>query len=203
MFGCNTPSTAEICVRDLPPQICAPLLTELLIQFGPLVDCARVAQDPAGGSKGLAFAEYADFASAQYAINVLNGFRFAGKDLRVSFSHRSSHLLAGSSASGQATDATSRPFKIIPCKYFAQGVCRFGQQCTFAHGEYEEQVNKKRHLLEMQQRWQANAQALELQMRQKQQEELEEFKQQQQQQMKMRAVRQEIATPGLTHRRVD
>ena len=194
-------TTAEVCLRDLPHTMTEPLLEELLIQFGPLVDHPRVLKD-----RGLAFAEYHDAASAQYVIAVLNGFRIGANHIRVSYSHRSAHLeIPDSQATTSAWTTHDKPYKITQCVHFAKGKCRNGDQCTYAHGEYEERVNREKFEQEVQRKQQARAeqqrraeeqqlllqqQHQQLMQQQRQQQQL--LQQQQQQQQLLRQQQQLI-----------
>eukprot|EP00966_Prymnesium_polylepis_P093729 2168579-Prymnesium_polylepis.1 len=69
-------------IGNLPRTVTADMLTELLMQCGPLQDL-RLLRDPQGVPKGVAFCDYAEPVSAAYAISVLNGLHFGGRPLRV------------------------------------------------------------------------------------------------------------------------
>jgi len=41
---------------------------------------------------------------------------------------------SSSNYNGAAGGDVPKAFKVVPCKYFAEGNCQFGQKCTFLHG---------------------------------------------------------------------
>ncbi|EOD05388.1 hypothetical protein EMIHUDRAFT_114111 [Emiliania huxleyi CCMP1516] len=76
--------TTGVFIGNLPAAATAELLTELLVQAGPLVGEARLPKDLSGeGHRGIGFADYADEASALYAIALFDGLRFGDRALRV------------------------------------------------------------------------------------------------------------------------
>ena len=72
-----------IFIGNLPRTVTLEVLTELLVQMGPLQGEVRLLKDAEGVPKGVAFCDYFDASSAAYAIEVLNGLRFGGRELRV------------------------------------------------------------------------------------------------------------------------
>ena len=72
-----------IFVGNLPRTVTHEVLTELLVQMGPLQGEVRLLKDAEGMPKGVAFCDYFDSSSAAYAIQVLNGLPFGGRPLRV------------------------------------------------------------------------------------------------------------------------
>ena len=54
-----------------------------LVQVGPLEGDVRLLTNATGGSRGIAFCDYVDVASARYAIEVLSGTKLAGREIRI------------------------------------------------------------------------------------------------------------------------
>ena len=74
----------SIFIGNLPQEsISESLLTELLLQFGPLAGPVRLLRDAAGRPRGSAFADYLAIATAKYAVNVLDGLNVGGRSIRV------------------------------------------------------------------------------------------------------------------------
>jgi len=95
------PACHELYVGNLPPSATSELLTELLLQVGPLQGTAHFPKDDAGtGHKGFAFAEFTDPRSVQYAIALFggdstgDGVRFGGRRLRVNEAGGGSNRIA-------------------------------------------------------------------------------------------------------------
>mmetsp|Transcript_37095 Transcript_37095/g.61411 ORF Transcript_37095/g.61411 Transcript_37095/m.61411 type:complete len:305 (-) Transcript_37095:317-1231(-) len=72
----------SIYIGGLPRHLTTELLTELLIQMGPVIQ-VRMLKDATGASKGAAFCDFADPRSAQYAIAALDTLPLVGRKLRV------------------------------------------------------------------------------------------------------------------------
>lgn len=75
---------STVYVANLPWRTTEDQLEQLFENFGPVID-VRVIQDPATGrSRGYGFVELSAPASAQNAVNCLNGCEFNGRKLLVS-----------------------------------------------------------------------------------------------------------------------
>ena len=78
------PEDPSVFIGNLPTNaITDALLTELLIQCGPLAGPVRLLRDAFGRPRGSAFADFTSMASAQYAIDLLNGLSIGGRPLRI------------------------------------------------------------------------------------------------------------------------
>ena len=194
------PVTVYLC--DLPDAVSVSLLTELLIQFGPLIGSARIPRGPDGKPRGIAFADFATRASAEYAINVLNGFSLDGQELKVSLDHKSSTSKTSAESirrtdAGAPVERTAEaeaeakgvldmvdkvhqgPYKILQCVYFAKGQCKRGEACTYAHGEEEERVHREATEQRRQEQQQSRGKLLEMELEQQRQLFNQQLKQQQ------------------------
>ena len=75
-------------VGNLPLEVTNDVLTELLLQAGPLAGDVRLLRDSTGAPKGSAFCDYIDSASAGYAIVLFDGLTLGGRKLRVNSATR-------------------------------------------------------------------------------------------------------------------
>ncbi|KAL0211318.1 hypothetical protein P9112_009616 [Eukaryota sp. TZLM1-RC] len=79
---------ATIYVGNLDPQADEPLLYELFLQVGPVVN-VHMPKDPlTNAQQGFGFVEFRTEEDADYAIRVMNMIRLYGKPLRVNKAHR-------------------------------------------------------------------------------------------------------------------
>jgi len=166
-----------------------------------------------GSHRGVAYADYADRPSAEYAIKVLDGFSLAGKTLAVQFedpeqtllsTHKDQDCVAAiSGASGEvdrvkeAADAISRPYKVSSCRFFAQGSCKNGAQCTYAHGDEELRTHRDKQQQKQETMARARAQSFERELErqrhtfeQQLEQQRSQFQQQQQQQQMAQTLQQ-------------
>ncbi|KAL0228440.1 hypothetical protein RCL1_004583 [Eukaryota sp. TZLM3-RCL] len=79
---------ATIYVGNLDPQVDEPLLYELFIQVGPVLN-VHMPKDPlTNAQQGFGFIEFRTEDDADYAIRVMNMIRLFGKPIRVNKAHR-------------------------------------------------------------------------------------------------------------------
>ena len=104
---------ANIFIGNLPPTVTRDTLTELLTQLGPLAGAVRLLLDGRGVPKGIAFAEFADVCSAEYAVAVLHALPLGkGYNLRCNRASDSArnleHARVATAPRGRLRDAPDR-----------------------------------------------------------------------------------------------
>eukprot|EP00965_Chrysotila_dentata_P241659 6204409-Pleurochrysis_carterae.AAC.3 len=100
------PLCTSACIANLPPEATAEVLTELMLQMGPMQGDVRLLKDPYGNSKGVAFCDFLESRSAFYAMAVLDGLQLhSGHRLRVN----------PANSRGQATPAILEELNQLAC----------------------------------------------------------------------------------------
>ena len=104
----------SIFIGNIPRDITQALLKELCVQFGPLdaslSNAVRLLKDPQTGmSKGIGFCDYADVASARYAMAVLHDLSVGGQRLRVNPAGGDSASPRGGSSNDRERSSAAAP----------------------------------------------------------------------------------------------